>query len=142
METRLQRKWNCLCPDRWQTHETTSDHALESYSIIWGCSNMLEDLSFPSLKLAHVKGSLLSLWSSVSRHHCKEGCCPSYLKICTCSMLTLCSSVSLQHFFSIYARLLILLQLVYGQHNMEQKKALKNFDIKKTKQNALTGFFS
>jgi hypothetical protein len=57
-------------------------------------------------------------------------------------MLTLCSSVSLQHFFSIYARLLILLQLVYGQHNMEQKKALKNFDIKKTKQNALTGFFS
>lgn len=34
-------------------------------------------------------------------------------------------------FFSIYTRLLILLQLVCGQHNMEQKKALKNFDIKK-----------
>lgn len=44
-------------------------------------------------------------------------------------------------FFSIYARLLILLQLVFGQHNMELKKALKNFDIKETKQNALTGFF-
>lgn len=135
METRFQRKWNCFCPDRWQTHETTSDHALESYSIIRGCSNMLEDLSFPSLKLAHVKGNLLSLWSYVSRHRCKEGCCPSCLKICTCSMLTLCSSMSLQRFgfffFSIYTRLLILLQLVCGQHNMEQKKALKNFDIKK-----------
>ena len=50
-------------------HETTSDHALEACSNILDCSNMLEDLSFSPLKLAHTKSSLLSLWSYVSRHH-------------------------------------------------------------------------
>lgn len=107
LETRFQRKWNCFCPEKWQIREITSDHALESTASFWGCSNVLEDLSFSSLKLAHAKSSLLSLWSYVSRHRCKEGYCPSDLKICTCSMLTLCSSMSLQLFFSIYARLLI-----------------------------------
>lgn len=84
---------------KWQIREITSDHALESTASFWGCSNVLEDLSFSSLKLAHAKSSLLSLWSYVSRHRCKEGYCPSDLKICTCSMLTLCSSMSLQLFF-------------------------------------------
>lgn len=99
LETRFQRKWNCFCPEKWQIREITSDHALESTASFWGCSNVLEDLSFSSLKLAHAKSSLLSLWSYVSRHRCKEGYCPSDLKICTCSMLTLCSSMSLQLFF-------------------------------------------
>lgn len=45
-------------------------------------------------------------------------------------------------FFPIYARLLILIKLACGQHNKEQKEALKNFYMKK-KKNALTvcGFF-
>lgn len=36
-------------------------------------------------------------------------------------------------FFPIYARLLILIKLACGQHNKEQKEALKNFYMKKKK---------
>lgn len=59
-----------LLPRKWRIHEISSDDALEAYTAtFWDCSNMLEDLSFSPLKLAHTKSSLLSLWSYVSRHH-------------------------------------------------------------------------
>lgn len=44
-------------------------------------------------------------------------------------------------FFSIYARLLILMKLVCGQHSKEQKKALKNFYMKKKKRTDSLWFF-
>lgn len=64
----------------------------------------------------------------VKTPRCKEGWFPSFdLKICTCSMLTLCGSMSLQlfFFFHLCQTLDTLLKLVCGEHNKEQKKALK-----------------
>lgn len=91
----------------------------------WSCFRILQHHSG---LLQHAWRSELSLkpravflaCDHVSRHRCKEGCCPSYLKICTCSMLTLCSSMSLQ-LFSIYARLLILLKTMWSaQHGTKE----------------------
>lgn len=89
---------------------------------------MLEDLSFSPLKLAHTKSSLLSLWSYVSRHHVVKR--DDFLLLIWKFAHAQCLHCAVQchysfFFFHLCQTLDTLLKLVCGEHNKEQKKALK-----------------
>lgn len=129
----FQRKWNCFCPERGQIRETASDRALESYSSVLGLLRHAWRSKLSPLKLHTLRAVFLACGHTCQDTVAKkdEVLLIENLHMLNAYIVQFNVTTAFSFFFSIYARLLILMKLVCGQHNKEQKKALKNFYMKK-----------